>query len=160
MLPAFLVDARGIDQSLVNSMVSTSRLTSLLMIFIAGWLADRFGYRGVIAAVSVACGIVTTFIGFAGGPLLVTAVYLQPMLVSAFFPAGFIALAGVSSSEERNLPVSLIISLAHVVGGGMIPALIGQLAVRGAFGTGFVLAGIGMAAGALLVPLMGKQDSN
>lgn len=157
MLPAFLVEARGINQSMVNSMVSTSRLTSLLMIFIAGWLADRFGYRRVIVAITLACGIVTAFIGFSEGFLLVAAVYLQPMLVSAFFPAGFIALAGVSSSRERNLPVSLIISIGHVFGGGMIPALIGRLAVHGAFGTGFVLAGIGMAAGAFLVPLMEKQ---
>ncbi|MFO7780794.1 MAG: MFS transporter, partial [Spirochaetia bacterium] len=88
MLPTYLVVERGMERSLVNSVVSTSRLTSLLMIFLAGWLSDQFGVRRVFGVVAIAAGAVTALIGFVQGPILVAAVYLQPMLISAFFPAG------------------------------------------------------------------------
>ncbi len=154
MLPAYLVDARGINQSLVNTLVSTSRLTSLLVIFAAGWLSDRLGYRRVIAGIALTAGIVTAMLGLTPKWALITGVYLQPMLVSAFFPAGFTALAGVSSAAQRNLSVSLVIPLAYLFGGGAFPALIGWLAERGAFGVGFIGIGILTAAGIFLIPAM------
>src|SRR6056297_85290 len=154
MLPAYLVDARGINQSLVNTLVSTSRLTSLLVIFAAGWLSDRFGYRRVIAFIAVSAGLVTAMLGMRQHWALVVGVYLQPMLVSAFFPAGFTALAGVSSPAQRNLSVSLVIPLAYLFGGGAFPTIIGWLAERGAFGVGFIGIGVLTAAGIFLIPAM------
>lgn len=154
MLPSYLVADRGIDPSLVNRMVSTSRLTALLMIFAAGWLSDHLGYKTVIAGTALISGILTALIGFAHGWLLIGAVYLQPMLVSAFFPAGFTALAGVSSPSQRNLSVSLVIPIAYLFGGGAFPTLIGWLAELGVFGAGFIGVGLLTAAGILLIPAM------
>ena len=152
MLPAYLVDARGIDQSMVNTLVSTSRLTSLLMVFVAGKLSDSFGYRRVIAGIVVSAGLATALLAVGSKGLLVAAVYIQPMLVSAFFPAGFTALAGVTGAAQRNLAVSLVIPIAYLVGGGAFPTLIGWLAERGAFGAGFLGVGLLTAAGIVLVP--------
>ena len=160
MLPSYLVADRGIDPSLVNRMVSTSRLTALLMIFAAGWLSDHLGYKTVITGTALISGILTALIGFAHGWLLISAVYLQPMLVSAFFPAGFTAMAGVSSAAQRNLSVSMVIPLAYLFGGGVFPTMIGWLAERGAFGLGFVVVGILMAAGILLVPALKSTAEN
>ena len=154
MLPTYLVEARGIDQSAGNTMVSTSRLTSLLMIFIAGWLSDHIGYKKVIGGIALASGLVTAMFGFTEGWILIVAVYLQPMLISAFFPAGFTALAGVSTPEHRNLTVSLVIPLAYLFSAGMIPAVIGRLAERGAFGLGYIAVGLLMASGIVLLPKM------
>jgi NNP family nitrate/nitrite transporter-like MFS transporter len=152
MLPTYLVVERGMERSLVNSVVSTSRLTSLLMIFLAGWLSDHLGVQRVFAVVAIAAGAVTALIGFVEGPILVAAVYLQPMLISAFFPAGLSALAGVSTPERRNLAISVVIPLAYLFGAGLIPAILGRLAEAGASGTGFIAIGIVMAAGALVAP--------
>ena len=154
MLPTYLVVDRGMNQSLVNSVVSTSRLTSLLMVFAAGWLADRFGARRVVAAVALTSGVVTVIIGLANGGLLIAAVYLQPMLISAFFPAGLSALAAVSSAARRNLAVSVVIPLAYLFGAGLVPAVLGRLAEAEAFGTGFIAVGALMAAGVVLAPGM------
>ena len=151
MLPTYLVVDRGLDQSLVNTIVSTSRLTSLLAVFAAGWLSDRFGVRHVIGGVAVTAGLVTAVLGFAGGWLLIAAVYLQPMLISSFFPAGLTALAGVGSAERRNLAVSVVVPLAYLFGAGMIPAILGHLAEVNLFGTGFIGVGVLMIVGALLV---------
>lgn len=154
MLPAYLVDARGIQQSLVNTIVSSSRLTSLLVIFAAGRLSDRFGYRKVIASIALTSGIVTAMLGLPHRGVLITAVYLQPMLVSAFFPAGFTALAEISSAAQRNLSVSLVVPIAYLFGGGVFPTIIGWLAEQGSFGLGFVVIGVLTAAGIFLIPAM------
>lgn len=156
MLPSYLVADRGMDQRIVNTIVSTSRLTSLVIIFTAGWFADRFGHRRAIALISLICGVLTATIGFAGGTLLVIAVYLQPMFVSSFFPAGFIAMARLTGPEKRNLSVSLIVPMASLIGGGAIPALIGKLAELGFFSLGFIVVGLVLALGVLLVPLMNR----
>jgi NNP family nitrate/nitrite transporter-like MFS transporter len=150
MLPTYLIVDRELERSLVNSIVSSSRLTSLLAVFLAGWLTDRFGVRHVIGGVALGAGAVTAALGFTDGWLLVTAVYLQPMLISAFFPAGLSALAGLGTAERRNLSVSVMIPLAYLFGAGMIPAIIGRLAEADAFGLGFVGVGLLMAAGTVL----------
>ncbi|MFO8063452.1 MAG: MFS transporter [Spirochaetia bacterium] len=159
MLPTYLVVERGMGQSLVNTLVSTSRLTSLVMVFAAGWLSDVFGVRRVIAAVAVASGAVTALLGWADGALLIAAVYLQPMLISAFFPAGLSALAGVGSPEHRNLSVSVVIPVAYLFGAGALPSILGRLAEADAFGLGFIGVGALMAAGAALTPALGAGNT-
>ncbi|MFP4232376.1 MAG: MFS transporter [Spirochaetaceae bacterium] len=156
MLPSYLVAGRGIDSSTVNTIVGTSRLTSLIMVFIAGWLSDRFGYQWVIGGVALAAGAVTALIGFGGGWALIAAVYLQPMLVSAFFPAGFTAMAAVNRPEQRNLAVSLVIPIAYLFGGGIFPTMIGRLAEQDLFGLGFVIIGVLTALGLFIVPALGR----
>lgn len=157
MLPTFLVVERGMDRSLVNSIVSTSRLTSLLMVFLAGWFSDHLGVQRVLGVVAIAAGITTALIGFSEGLILVGAVYLQPMFISAFFPAGLSALAGVSAPERRNLAVSVVIPLAYLFGAGVFPAILGKLAETGASGTGFIAIGMLMASGALLSPFTASR---
>ncbi len=154
MLPSYLEADRGLSRSLVNTIVSSSRLTSLPMVFVAGWLSDRFGYKRVIFFVALASGTVTALLGLGSGALLITAIYLQPMLISSFFPAGFTAMAGVSSPEERNLSVSLVIPISFLFGGGLVPALIGMLAERGSFSAGFTVVGAVMVLGIFLVPFL------
>lgn len=159
MLPAYLIDGRGINQSFVNSIVSTSRLTSLLMVFTAGWLADSFGYKRMMAVTALLCGSVTVLLGVAQGWLLIAALYIQPMLISAFFPAGITAMAGICTAEQRNLSVSLIVPLGYLFGGGTVPALIGRLAEQGSFGLGFIIVGSLFVISVLLVPLLsGRRD--
>lgn len=158
MLPSYLVAERGMAQSLVNGVVGSSRLTSLTMVFAAGWLADHFGVRRVVAAVAVSAGIVTALIGAARGPVLLVAVYLQPMLISAFFPAGLTALAEVSTPERRNLVVSVVMPIAYLVGAGAFPAVIGRLAEAGSFGVGFLAVGVLMVTGAAAAPALGRPS--
>ncbi len=154
MLPAFLVTAKGLSPALVNTLVGSSRLTPLLMIFAAGWLSDRLGFRRVMAAAAFSAGMATLLIGLTQGPVLTAALFLQPMLVSSFFPAGFSALAQQGPPQSRSLAVSLIIPLAYLLGGGLLPALIGLLADHGRAPLGIAAAGLLTAAAPLLLPLL------
>ncbi len=62
----------------------------------------------------------------------------------------------LTGPEKRNLSVSLIIPMASLIGGGAIPALIGKLAELGFFSLGFILVGLTLAVGVVLVPLMNR----
>jgi NNP family nitrate/nitrite transporter-like MFS transporter len=160
MLPTYLVDVHGLPRSMTNTVVSTSRLTSLLGVALSGWATDHIGFRRVLAFIVVTAGLTTTTLGLAQGGALLTAVYIQPMLISGFFPPGLAALAGVSSAKQRNLTISLVIPLAYLLGAGMIPAILGRLAERGSFGLGYVWVGAVMVATALFVPIVKRPAAD
>ena len=156
MLPAYLVDGRGLSRSFVNTVVSTSRLTAVVMVFVSGWATDRFGRRRVLAGIAVTSGLATMGLGLAEGGVLMAAVYLQPMLVSGFFPPGFAVLSGVTSARQRNLAISLVVPMGYLFGAGAVPIILGYLAEIGSFGLGFVWVGAVMVGAAVLVPLLNK----
>jgi NNP family nitrate/nitrite transporter-like MFS transporter len=133
--------------------VGLSRLSCLGAVFLAGWLADRFGARAVLAASLLATGGATSALGFGRGGLLVAAVIVQPVLSACFFPVAFAAVARITPRRLYNVTVSLLLPVSYAVGGGVVPSLLGVLGDRGAFARGLILLGALIAAGAALVPL-------
>jgi NNP family nitrate/nitrite transporter-like MFS transporter len=122
-------------------------------VFIAGWLADRFGVRTVLGAILLAAGGATSALGLGRGGLLVAAVFVQPALSACFFPVAFVAVARITPRRLFNVSVSLLLPVAYALGGGVVPSLLGVLGDRGAFARGLILLGALIAAGAALVPL-------
>ncbi|MDZ7665762.1 MAG: MFS transporter [Desulfotignum sp.] len=51
MLPLFLVNEHGMVQTQANTLVTLSRIATLPMPLVIGWIADRMGLKPVIAAV-------------------------------------------------------------------------------------------------------------
>ncbi len=141
MLPTFLIVERGMSEPVANTLVAMSRLTALLLVVGSGLLADRLGAKLLIALAAISSGLATLLIGASTGAVLVVAVFLQPMLVAAFFPPGFVMMASVATDETRNLVVAMVIPIAYLFGGGLVPTVIGFLAEHGRFGTGFVIVG-------------------
>ncbi len=141
MLPLYLVAERSIDQYSANILVAISRISGLVMAFIAGWATDRFGAKRIMAAVFLLTGTMTVLLGLAKGSWLVIIVFLQPMLAVCFFPAGFAALSCIGPSNSRNVAVSLAIPLAFLIGGGAIPTGIGIMGDLANFALGFGLVG-------------------
>jgi NNP family nitrate/nitrite transporter-like MFS transporter len=78
--------------------------------------------------------------------------FMQPMLLICFFPAGFTILSRIVPPDARNLSVSLTIFIANLIGAGLFPPLVGVFGDRGAFGAAFVLIGILMLLGVFLLP--------
>jgi NNP family nitrate/nitrite transporter-like MFS transporter len=80
-------------------------------------------------------------LGFAKGFLVPVLVFIQPMIAVCFPPAALVALSLIGPHETRNLAVSITIPFAFLIGGGILPILIGILGDAGAFGGGIVLVG-------------------
>ncbi len=141
----------------MNSIVGASRITGFIAILSAGSLADRFGFRPVVAVILVVTGLSTFLLGVANGWLLVLSVFLQPLIVGAYFPVALNALASVTAPERRNLAVALAIPMGHLLGSGLAPPLLSALGARGVFSHAFAVLGVLIAASVALLGLMDKS---
>jgi MFS transporter, NNP family, nitrate/nitrite transporter len=147
MLPLYLVAERGMDQSWANTLIGLSRISTLLMALASGWVTDRFGAKRTIIGVFLFTGSATLALSVAEGSGLVAAVLLQPMVAVCFFPAGFAVLSNIGSAAARNLAVSMTAPVAFLIGGGVIPTVIGFFGDMGRFSPGIGLAGALMLCG-------------
>jgi MFS transporter, NNP family, nitrate/nitrite transporter len=141
MLPLFLVNEHGMAQAQANTLITLSRVATLPMPLVIGWVADRFGLKAVLATVLAVNGILVSGIGMSNGLLLQVWVFCQPVAAVCFFPPAFAALSHIGSKKMRNVAVSFTIPAAFLVGGGVVPSLIGILGDKGWFAAGFVTAG-------------------
>ncbi|MBN2552899.1 MAG: MFS transporter [Spirochaetales bacterium] len=150
MTPTYLVAERGMNPELVNTLVGVSRASSLPMIFVAGYLVDRFGARRIITAVMLTAGTATAAMALSFRPLLIAAVFLQPALIACFFPAGFTVISRIAPREMHNLTISFMFPMGYSVGSGVVPLFLGVLGDRLTFSFGFLLYGALLVCGAAL----------
>jgi NNP family nitrate/nitrite transporter-like MFS transporter len=151
MLPLYLVSELGIERSWANTLIAVSRVSCLGVVFLAGWLTDRFGPRIALFMIFLGTGVLTVLLGSASGSWIVPIVFLQAALAVSFFPAGFAALSMALTPRMRNVAVSLTVPAGSLLGGGAVPAAIGILGGKGYFATGFVLVGALILTGMFLV---------
>ena len=85
---------------------------------------------------------------------------MQPMLSTAFFPPIWTLLSDIVDPRARNLGVSLIVPPALIVGGGVLPMVIGAFGDAGMFQAGFALWGVLTFASFWLVRYTLKTETN
>lgn len=151
MIPTYLVSSEGMELNRVNMLLSLSRVSGLIMIFVTGWLSDRFGARPLITAVLSLSAVLTVLMGFSHKALLLAAVFAQPLVIICFFPAGLSALSDAFEPRLLSLAISFMIPFAYFFGAGLVPAGMGFLGERGLFWAGFSIIGASLIA--VLIPL-------
>ena len=151
MLPLFLVNERGMDLTWANTVIGLSQVSGLVMVFVAGWVTDRIGQKATMAIVLLTAGVLTIMMGWVKGPWLLVVIFVQPALVSSFFPGAFAALSRIAPPFLRSVTNALGPPLAFLIGGGILPALIGYFGETYTFAHGIILAGAFMLAGPVLV---------
>ncbi len=154
ILPTFLVQTRGYAVAPMNTLLSISRISGIVVVLIAGVLVDRIGVARLIAGVFLLTGALTLAIGFLDGPAMLVVVFLQPLVISAFFPAAVGAMADLGPPHLRNVAVSIIIPGVNVISNGVFPAIMGALTEQGIVETGFVGLGATMVAALALTPFL------
>lgn len=160
MLPLYLVADHGIERNLANSLIAVSRVSGLFMALAGGWAADRFGSRITMTAVFFFTGMITVILGIGSGPLVMAALFLQPMAAVCFFPAGFAALARIGPPGARNIAVSLAVPFGFVLGGGAVPWLIGFMGDTVSFAAGILIVGGCITAGAIPAYLLKLRNND
>jgi NNP family nitrate/nitrite transporter-like MFS transporter len=141
MLPLFLVNERGYEADLANTLVGLSRISGLFMAFVAGWFTGRLGEKRFIFAVMLTTGITTIMLGALSGTWLAVIIFVQPAIVGCYFTAGFAALARIVQPNYRNIAASFITATAFLIGGGLLPTAIGFMGETYSFGLGIALIG-------------------
>ena len=147
------------DLHAANRLLGLSRMGGVLVIFVTGWLVDRFGPRTVMLGTGGVVGAATIGVGLFHGTPLVVAVFVQPLLISSFFPAALSGLARIVPREVCNLAVSSIVPFAFLFGGGLVPTGMGALGDRASFSRGFVLLGAAFLTSMALLPFLRIPDS-
>jgi NNP family nitrate/nitrite transporter-like MFS transporter len=158
MIPLYLIAERGFERETANALVGLSRIPVIGMALASGWISDRFGPKPTIGAAILFTGLTTILLGILPGRWVVPMMFMQPMLLICFFPAGFTILSRIVPPDARNLSVSLTIFIANLIGAGLFPPLVGVFGDRGAFGAAFVLIGILMLLGVFLLPRLAVTD--
>jgi NNP family nitrate/nitrite transporter-like MFS transporter len=105
-------------------------------------VTDRFGAGRVLAVIVFFNGVATAMLGASSEILFRGALFVQPMLSTAFFPPIWTILSDIVDPRSRNLGVSLIVPPAFIIGGGILPMVIGAFGDAGMFPVGFVLWGV------------------
>jgi len=154
MLPLYLVSDYGMIRSDANMLLSLSRISGLFMALIGGWASDRFGAFKTMVVVFLVSGLATIGIGFAPGRWELAAVFIQPLAAVCFFPAGFAALSAIGPPDSRNIAVSLAMPFGFLIGGGIVPSLIGFSGDAGSFPNGIALVGAMIGSGAFWAGLL------
>lgn len=160
MVPLYLVSDKGKDRSWANTLLALSRVSTLGTAFVAGWLTDRLGVRKTLRIVFLTSGIATALLGVVPVSWIGLVIFLQPALATAFFPAGFAALAKIGSPPMKSVAVSLTVPIGFLVGGGAFTAGLGLAGEAGLFSPGFILFGAIIAAGTVLVPYLKKGEES
>ncbi len=154
ILPTYLILEKGFNPQIVNFIIGTSRITGLLFILGAGFLVDRFGIRLFIGITLGLSALFAALLGLLEGTPLLISVFLQPIIISAFFPVANSAVSAITRPETRNVAFSMIIPLASAIGAGVTPTGMGILGEAGHFSTGFVLLAVLTIAGLFLLPFL------
>jgi len=142
MLPLYLQAGRGMDQTTANTLLSMSRVAAIFSPFLIGWATDRFGPGRVLAVIVFFNGVATATLGAGPQLLFRSALFVQPMLSTAFFPPIWTIMSNIVDPRARNLGVSLIVPPAFIMGAGVLPTMIGAFGDAGMFPVGFVLWGV------------------
>ncbi len=150
IMPTYLVAERGLDQSLVNTLVGLSRVSGLLVIFFVGALVDRVGAQKFIFAVIFFSGVVTVLMSVKSQGVLIAAVFVQPVLITSFFPAFFTAASRIAPRRVHNLTISFLLPIGYSFAAGVLPVLLGILGDRASFASGFLAYGIVLIAASVL----------
>lgn len=158
MLPLFFVSERGFDLATANTLLGCSQISGLFAVFLAGILADKVGQKKIMCFSLSGAALLTIGLAWLEGPLLIAALFLQPAVLTMFFPAAFGALARVAHPSMRSVTSAMGPPIAVLLGAGVIPAAIGLLADVSTFNMGIMAAGVWMMLGAPLVFLLRLAD--
>jgi NNP family nitrate/nitrite transporter-like MFS transporter len=151
MLPLFFVNERGFDLASANMLIGLSQLPGVVMVFVAGWITDKIGQKPTMIITLLATAILTVLLGVAKGKVLIIVLFLQPALLSSFFPAAFAALSRIAPPSMRSVTNALGPPLAFLIGGGTLPAIIGYMGTAYTFSMGIIAVGCFIALGPFLV---------
>jgi NNP family nitrate/nitrite transporter-like MFS transporter len=151
MIPLFLVNERAYDLAVANQLLGLSRIPGIVMVLLAGWITDRLSPSTTVSIAMALTGVAVIVLGLGPKMLIAPAVYLQAAASACLFPPILSLGSGISTAKNRALTISLLLAIAPVFGGGLLPAAIALSGDLGSFGIGLAAAGILTAAGIFLV---------
>ena len=158
MLPLYLTTERGMTASSANTLLGLANIAPVVTVFLAGWLTAKIGEKRMMALALVLTGAATVLVGLLSGVALKVCVVLMAGFAVCFFPPAFAALSRIVQPTYRSLATAFSTPTGLLLGGGLLPLVLGYVGQAGHFDLGIVVIGALIAAGALLTLLLRLLD--
>ncbi|MGZ3595282.1 MAG: MFS transporter [Syntrophales bacterium] len=142
VIPLYLTKELQLNIGQANTILGFSRLGAIGMALGCGLLMHRFNLRKIMSTVMIITGALTVLMGLASVRYIGIVLFLQAFFVTAFFPAGLVAIAKTFSREMRSLATGIILAVSMVSGAGIIPYLLGVSGDAISFRLGITILGI------------------
>lgn len=151
MMPLYLISERGMERTWANTLLGLSRISTVGMVLLGGWVTDLLGPKRTLKVVFLTLGLITILLGIAPQSWIIWIVFLQPLITAWFFPPGFVALSRMGSPSTKNVVVAFTVPVGYLLGGGAIPAGIGFVGEVASFSLAFTILGGLLLGGFVLV---------
>jgi len=151
IIPLYLTKELQLDIGYANTILGFSRLGAVGMAIACGFFMGRFNLRKIMFIVMIITGALTVLMGLVSVRYIGIVLFLQAFFVTAFFPAGLVAIAKTFSREMRSLATGIILAVSIGSGGGIIPYLLGVSGDTISFRLGITILGIFTALSSRLV---------
>jgi NNP family nitrate/nitrite transporter-like MFS transporter len=159
MLPLYLTSERGMPVNGANTLVGLANIAPVITVFLAGWLTAKWGEKRMMGISLLLTGVVTILVGVLSGIALKVCVVLMAGLAVCFFPPAFAALSRIVQPTYRSLATAFTTPTAFLLGGGLVPLILGYVGQAGHFDLGIMAVGGLVAVGSVLTLLLRLLDN-
>jgi NNP family nitrate/nitrite transporter-like MFS transporter len=147
LLPLYLSTERGMTLDGANTLLGLANVAPLITVFLAGWVTARVGEKPVITVSLLLTGIAMLLVGALSGAALKVCVVLMAAFAVCFFPPAFAALSRIVQPNYRSLAAAFGPPAGFILGGGLLPTLLGYMGQAWSFSTGIIIIGAVVAGG-------------
>lgn len=154
IIPLYLVKELRMAPGRANSILGISRAISVAAGISTGFIVDRFSLKKTMFFLALGSGLLTMLLATKDLVWIEILLFIQPCLTMSFMPAMFVALSRLFQGESRGQATGVLLSLGAIVGGGVIPYLIGLSGDLVSFRLGIFLLGAVTALSSGLIPIL------
>lgn len=142
IVPLYLTKELHMDIGHANTLLGISRLVSIGVAIACGFLVDRFNLRKIMFVMVATTGISTILLGLVPARHVGLVLFMQALFVTGFFPVGLLAIARTFKREMRGLATGVILCVSMIIGGGIVPYLLGISGDLYSFRLGIAILGV------------------
>jgi NNP family nitrate/nitrite transporter-like MFS transporter len=141
LLPLYLHGERGMTVDAANTFLGLANVAPLVTVFVAGWVTTRIGEKRTLGIALFLTGVAMVLVGSLSGVAMKVCIVLMAAFAVSFFPPAFAALSRIVQPNYRSLAAALGPPAGFILGGGLLPTLLGYMGQAWSFGTGIVIIG-------------------
>ncbi|MGL4722433.1 MAG: MFS transporter [Desulfovibrionaceae bacterium] len=133
----YFVSEQGLSLVYANTLLSLSRIASIIMVPVGGYIADRYNPKWGLYIFIVLQAISLYMLVYPVHSVQIAGLFLQAGASSFGFPLVFSIIPYSFAKENQSLVIALTSPIASIVGTGIVPALFGILGAHYTFALGF-----------------------
>jgi MFS transporter, NNP family, nitrate/nitrite transporter len=152
MLPLYLHGERGMTPSASNTLLGLASIAPLVTVFLAGWVTAHIGEKRALSLFLFLTGVAMVIVGLSSGAALYVGVVLLAAFAVGFFPPAFAALSRTVQPTYRSVAASFGPPAGFILGGGLLPTLLGYMGQTWSFSTGILIIGAVIIVGGSVAP--------